>query len=98
MDQVLTRRGGERVGQSGLPRLFETLAQRGLAAVERAKLRPGQALFTYLHLAPDPEQARELLAAAGWKGKNADGLLVNQQGQPTASMPAAQLSMLRSAT
>ena len=31
-------------------------------APERAKLRPGQALFTYLHLAPDPEQARELLA------------------------------------
>ena len=31
-------------------------------APERARLRPGQALFTYLHLAPDPEQARELLA------------------------------------
>ena len=26
-------------------------------------LRPGQALFTYLHLAPDPEQARLLLAS-----------------------------------
>ena len=32
-------------------------------APERAMLRPGQALFTYLHLAPDPEQARELLAS-----------------------------------
>jgi alanine dehydrogenase len=32
-------------------------------APERALLRPGQALFTYLHLAPDPEQARELLAS-----------------------------------
>jgi alanine dehydrogenase len=32
-------------------------------AVERARLREGQVLFTYLHLAPDPEQARELLAA-----------------------------------
>ncbi|MEJ2590619.1 MAG: alanine dehydrogenase [Candidatus Thiodiazotropha sp.] len=30
-------------------------------AVERAMLRPGQVLFTYLHLAPDPEQTRELL-------------------------------------
>jgi alanine dehydrogenase len=27
---------------------------------ERKKLRPGQALFTYLHLAPDPGQARDL--------------------------------------
>ena len=32
-------------------------------APERARLRPGQALFTYLHLAPDPEQARALLAS-----------------------------------
>lgn len=30
-------------------------------AVERAMLRPGQVLFTYLHLAPDPEQTRELV-------------------------------------
>jgi alanine dehydrogenase len=32
-------------------------------APEWALLRPGQALFTYLHLAPDPEQARALLAS-----------------------------------
>ncbi|WP_295442507.1 alanine dehydrogenase [uncultured Thiodictyon sp.] len=32
-------------------------------AVERARLKPGQVLFTYLHLAPDPEQARDLLAS-----------------------------------
>ena len=32
-------------------------------APERALLRPGQALFTYLHLAPDAAQARELLAS-----------------------------------
>jgi alanine dehydrogenase len=32
-------------------------------AVERKRLRPGQVLFTYLHLAPDPEQARDLLAS-----------------------------------
>ena len=30
-------------------------------AVERKKLRPGQILFTYLHLAPDPEQTRDLI-------------------------------------
>src|SRR6266498_4376326 len=30
-------------------------------AVERKMMRPGQILFTYLHLAPDPEQAKELV-------------------------------------
>src|SRR5690349_7867535 len=30
-------------------------------AVERAKLRRGQVLYTYLHLAPDPEQTKELV-------------------------------------
>ena len=30
-------------------------------AVERAMLREGQILFTYLHLAPDPEQTHDLL-------------------------------------
>ncbi|MCP4074708.1 MAG: alanine dehydrogenase [Gammaproteobacteria bacterium] len=30
-------------------------------AVERALLRPGQILYTYLHLAPDPEQTRDLV-------------------------------------
>lgn len=32
-------------------------------AVERKQLRDGQVLFTYLHLAPDPEQARDLVAS-----------------------------------
>ena len=32
-------------------------------AVERAMLKPGQVLFTYLHLAPDPEQAADLVAS-----------------------------------
>ncbi len=32
-------------------------------APERARLRPGQALFTYLHLAPDAAQAGDLLAS-----------------------------------
>ncbi|MCU4160221.1 alanine dehydrogenase [Acidiphilium sp. AL] len=31
--------------------------------VECKRLRPGQILFTYLHLAPDPEQARLLMAS-----------------------------------
>ena len=32
-------------------------------AAERAMLRNGQILFTYLHLAPDPEQAKDLVAS-----------------------------------
>ncbi len=32
-------------------------------AAERARLREGQVLFTYLHLAPDPEQTADLLAS-----------------------------------
>jgi alanine dehydrogenase len=32
-------------------------------AAERQKLRSGQMLFTYLHLAADPEQTRDLLAS-----------------------------------
>ncbi|WP_299816741.1 alanine dehydrogenase [uncultured Jannaschia sp.] len=32
-------------------------------AVERARLREGQLLFTYLHLAPDPDQTHDLIAS-----------------------------------
>jgi alanine dehydrogenase len=32
-------------------------------AAERALLREGQLLFTYLHLAPDPDQAKDLMAS-----------------------------------
>ncbi len=32
-------------------------------AIERKQLREGQVLFTYLHLAPDPEQAQDLVAS-----------------------------------
>ena len=32
-------------------------------AVERARLRAGQVLFTYLHLAPDPDQTGDLIAS-----------------------------------
>ena len=32
-------------------------------APERKLLRPGQMLFTYLHLAPDPQQTADLIAS-----------------------------------
>jgi len=32
-------------------------------AVERAMLRPGQILYTYLHLAPDPDQTKDLVTS-----------------------------------
>jgi len=32
-------------------------------AVERAKLREGQILYTYLHLAPDPDQTKDLVGS-----------------------------------
>ncbi len=32
-------------------------------AIERKRLREGQILFTYLHLAPDPEQTRDLMSS-----------------------------------
>src|SRR5881394_3597248 len=32
-------------------------------AIERKRLRAGQVLFTYLHLAPDPEQTKDLVAS-----------------------------------
>jgi alanine dehydrogenase len=32
-------------------------------AAERKQLRPGQILFTYLHLAPDPDQTNDLIAS-----------------------------------
>ena len=32
-------------------------------AVERARLRPDHVLFTYLHLAPDPQQTKDLVAS-----------------------------------
>ena len=32
-------------------------------AAEREMLRPGQVLFTYLHLAPDPDQTKDLMTS-----------------------------------
>ena len=34
-----------------------------LASERKKKLRPGQMIFTYLHLAPDPEQTHDLMAS-----------------------------------
>ena len=51
-----------------LPTADDVFAQADLSvkvkepqAAERAKLREGQVLFTYLHLAPDPEQTKDLM-------------------------------------
>jgi alanine dehydrogenase len=60
----------ERAGAKILPTaeaVFETaeliVKVKEPQAVEYARLQPHQILFTYLHLAPDPEQARGLLAS-----------------------------------
>lgn len=56
------------VGAEILPTAADVFAQAEMIvkvkepqAVERAMLREGQILFTYLHLAPDPEQTRDLV-------------------------------------
>src|SRR5256885_3740474 len=58
----------ERVGARILPNADEVFASTDMIVkvkepqpVEIKRLRPGQTLFTYLHLAPDPEQTRGLL-------------------------------------
>jgi alanine dehydrogenase len=59
-----------RVGATILPDAAEVFATGELIVkvkeplpAERAMLRPEQTLFTYLHLAPDPAQARDLMAS-----------------------------------
>jgi alanine dehydrogenase len=58
----------ERVGAKILPNAEEVFATADMIVkvkepqpVEIKRLRPGQTLFTYLHLAPDPEQTQGLL-------------------------------------
>ena len=58
------------VGAKILPSADDVFAQADMVvkvkepqAAERKKLREGQILFTYLHLAPDPEQTKDLLAS-----------------------------------
>jgi alanine dehydrogenase len=66
MDDDAYRRAGARVAATAA----EVFAQAEMIvkvkepqASERAMLRHGQVLFTYLHLAPDPEQAKDLIAS-----------------------------------
>jgi alanine dehydrogenase len=58
-------RGAGATIASAAPRIFEQaeliVKVKEPQAVERAMLRPGQILFTYLHLAPDPEQTYDLI-------------------------------------
>ncbi len=53
-------------------------------AVERKKLRPGQLLFTYLHLAPDPEQTQDLIASG------ATCIAYETVTSPTGALPLLQ--------
>ena len=53
-------------------------------AVERAKLREGQILYTYLHLAPDPDQTRELVESG-----------VTAIAYETVTGPRGQLPLLK---
>jgi len=60
----------EAVGAKIVPAADEVYARAELIvkvkephAEERKKLRPGQILFTYLHLAADPEQTADLMAS-----------------------------------
>src|SRR5215472_16998564 len=60
----------ERVGAKILPNADEVFAGADMIVkvkepqpAEIKRLRPGQTLFTYLHLAPDPEQTQGLISA-----------------------------------
>jgi alanine dehydrogenase len=60
----------ERAGGQIIPSASEIFARAEMIvkvkepqAVERKMLRPEQVLFTYLHLAPDPEQTADLIAS-----------------------------------
>ncbi len=53
-------------------------------AVERAKLREGQILYTYLHLAPDPEQTADLVKSG-----------VTAIAYETVTGPRGQLPLLK---
>jgi alanine dehydrogenase len=60
----------ERAGATLVPTAAEIFARAEMIVkvkepqkAERVMLRPGQILYTYLHLAPDPEQTRDLIAS-----------------------------------
>ena len=64
-DDDYRRAGAEVVGDAAdvFARAEMVVKVKEPQAVERRRLREGQVLFTYLHLAPDPEQAKDLLAS-----------------------------------
>jgi alanine dehydrogenase len=64
-DAEYVRAGAQIVGQASdvFARAEMMVKVKEPQAVERAMLREGQVLFTYLHLAPDPEQTRDLVAS-----------------------------------
>jgi alanine dehydrogenase len=64
-DEDYRRAGAEVVGDAAevFARAEMIVKVKEPQAVERKRLREGQVLFTYLHLAPDPEQARDLIAS-----------------------------------
>ena len=64
-DEDYRRAGAEVTGAAGdvFARALMIVKVKEPQAEERKRLRRGQVLFTYLHLAPDPEQTRDLLAS-----------------------------------
>src|SRR5438093_3629170 len=66
MDDEAYRKAGARVADSAADVFASAdmiVKVKEPQAVERKMLRNGQMLFTYLHLAPDPEQAKDLIAS-----------------------------------
>ena len=62
---------------------------------ECAMLRPGQVLYTYLHLAPDPEQTRALVASGCTASSAACGVSAStERGTTPAQLPPATLARM----
>jgi alanine dehydrogenase len=64
-DEDYRKAGADIVGSAGevFKRAEMVVKVKEPQPVERKQLRAGQVLFTYLHLAPDPEQAKDLVAS-----------------------------------
>jgi peptide/nickel transport system substrate-binding protein len=56
----------------------------GLGQIATGPLRPGTWAYTdkVKRYAYDPAKAKQLLADAGWKDRNGDGIMRNKEGQP----------------
>jgi alanine dehydrogenase len=65
MDDGVYRRAGAEIGRAAEVWAFADMIVKVKEpqAAEFALMKKGQVLFTYLHLAPDPEQTKQLLAA-----------------------------------